>query len=103
MSSASVAPTPAVAASKATPHGTVRGATASGRRHLAWLVGGFVLAFAVPYLLADRLELGKDLYYGLYGAAVIALCAAWMRDTQQLLTALVSRRWRWALALGVFA
>jgi len=35
------------------------------RRHWLWLAAGVALAFAVPFLLADTLELGRDLYYGL--------------------------------------
>ena len=34
-------------------------------RHWAWLGGGFVLAFAVPFLFADLLEINRDLFYGL--------------------------------------
>jgi len=36
----------------------------SGRRHWAWLAGGAVLSFLVPFVLADRIELQRDLYYG---------------------------------------
>ena len=103
MSSASLAPSPLRPAAKAWPDGAVGAELATATRHLAWLSAGLGLSFAVPYLFADRLDLGKDLYYGLYGAAVLTLCAAWMRDTHQSLAALVSRRWRWALLLGGLA
>ena len=80
----------------------VAGVTAA-KRHLAWLAGGVVVSFCVPFLLADQLELSRDLYYGLYGAIVVALCAGWMRDTGQSLRALVTRHLRWALGLGLAA
>jgi hypothetical protein len=34
-------------------------------RHWAWLATGFVLAFAVPFLFADLLEINRDVFYGL--------------------------------------
>ena len=71
------------------------------RRHVAWLVGGMALAFLVPYVLADRIGLARDLYYGLYAAAVMALFAGWAHDTGESLRAMVSRRWRLAVLLGV--
>ena len=40
--------------------------------HWAWLAGGLMYAFAVPYVLADVLEIDRDLFYGLYALAVIA-------------------------------
>ena len=49
--------------------------------HWAWLAGGFVLAFAVPYVLADVLAINRDLFYGLYALAVIGLFASWSRST----------------------
>ncbi len=69
--------------------------------HWAWLAGGAVLAFAVPFLLADRLELDRDLYYGLYALAVAALFAGWARSTGYDLGAAVARRWPWAVGLGI--
>ena len=33
--------------------------------HWAWLAGGFLLAFAVPFVLADTLAINRDLFYGL--------------------------------------
>ena len=49
--------------------------------HWAWLAGGFALAFAVPYVLADVLAINRDLFYGLYALAVIGLFALWARST----------------------
>ena len=41
--------------------------------HWAWLAGGFVLAFAVPYVFADVLEINRDLFYGIYAISVVGL------------------------------
>jgi hypothetical protein len=73
---------------------------ASARRHLGWLAGGMAVAFLVPFVLADRLELTRDVYYGIYAAAVAALFVGWARDTRQSLRAMVTRRPRLTLALG---
>jgi xanthine/uracil permease len=73
----------------------------SARRHLLWLAGGMVVAFLVPFLLADRLGLERDLYYAVYVAVVLGLFVAWARDTRQSLREMVVRRWRLAAALGV--
>ena len=69
------------------------------RRHWLWLIAGFPFAFAVPFLLADTLDLDRDLFYGLYALAVAGFVAAWARDTR------LTRQdfwwnWRWGLALG---
>ncbi len=69
--------------------------------HWAWLAGGFVFAFAVPFLFADVLEINRDLFYGLYAISVIGLILAWARSTGYDLVAAVKRRWILALALGV--
>jgi len=69
--------------------------------HWAWLGGGFVVAFAVPFLLADVLEINRDLFYGLYALAVGGLFALWSRSTGYDLVAAVKRRWFAALVLGL--
>jgi hypothetical protein len=69
--------------------------------HWAWLAGGFVVAFAVPYLFADVLEINRDLFYGLYAAAVTGLFWLWSRSTGYDLVAAVRRRWLAALLLGL--
>ena len=69
--------------------------------HWAWLAGGFVLAFAVPFLFADLLEINRDLFYGLYAVAVFGLIGLWARSTGYDLVAAVKRRWMWAVGLGV--
>jgi hypothetical protein len=62
------------------------------------------MAFLVPFVLADRLDLQRDVYYGLYMAAVVGLFVAWARDTGQSLGEMCARRWKWAVGLGlVFA
>ena len=68
--------------------------------HWAWLAGGLAFAFAVPYVLADVLELNRDLFYGLYALGVFALFALWSRSTGYDLVAAVKRRWLAALLLG---
>ena len=71
------------------------------RTQLFWLGGGLVLAFLVPYLLADRLDVPRDLYYALYGAFTVGLFAAWARATGQALGEMLRRRLLVAVALGV--
>jgi len=76
---------------------------ATPRRHLAWLAGGLALSFAVPFLFADQLGMQRDLYYGIYALATAGIWAAWLRDTGQSLGAIVHRRWRLAVGLGLAA
>ena len=73
----------------------------SARRHLAWLGAGLVVGFLVPFLFADVLHLPRDLYYGIYLVAVLALFVLWARTTGQRLDVMLRRRWRLAVALGV--
>jgi hypothetical protein len=69
--------------------------------HWAWLAGGFVLAFAIPFLFADLLAINRDLFYGLYAVAVFGLIGLWARSTGYDLVAAAKRRWMWAVGLGV--
>ena len=71
--------------------------------HWAWLAGAFVLAFAVPYVLADVFAINRDLFYGLYALAVIGLFAAWSRMTGYDLVAASKRHWIAALLLALAA
>jgi hypothetical protein len=71
--------------------------------HWAWLAGGFVLAFAVPYLLADVLEINRDLFYGIYALSVVGLFWLWSQSTGYDLMEAVKRRWLAALLLGLAA
>jgi hypothetical protein len=69
--------------------------------HWAWLGVGFVVAFTLPFLLADVLEINRDLFYGLYAVAVLGLIGSWARSTGYDLVAAVKRHWLWAVGLGV--
>jgi hypothetical protein len=71
--------------------------------HWFWLAGGLVTAFAVPYVLADVLEINRDLFYGVYALAVGGLFAAWSRSTGYDLVAATKRHWVTALLLGLAA
>ena len=71
--------------------------------HWAWLAGSFALAFAVPYLFADVLEINRDLFYGLYAVAVIGLFALWSRSTGYDLAAASKRHWVATTLLGLAA
>ena len=84
------------------PHSARPRGASMRRRHILWLAAGFPFAFAVPFLLADTLELNRDVFYGLYAAAVACFVTAWGRHTgftRQDFT----RRWRWGLVLGALA
>jgi len=68
-----------------------------------WLLGGLVLAFGVPFVLADLAGLQRDLYYALYVASVFTFAGLWARQTQQPIRTFLTRRWQWAVPLGVLA
>jgi D-alanyl-D-alanine carboxypeptidase len=68
--------------------------------HWTWLAVGFVVAFAVPFLLADRFEIHRDVFYGLYAITALGLVGLWARSTGYHLEAAVRRRWPLAAALG---
>jgi hypothetical protein len=69
--------------------------------HWAWLAGGFGMAFALPFLLADVLEINRDLFYGVYALVVVGLFALWSRATGYDLVTALRRRWRLAVVLGL--
>ena len=52
------------------------------------------------FVLADLLEIHRDLYYGLYAIAVLGLIGLWARATGYDLEAAVKRRWPLAVGLG---
>lgn len=81
--------------------GTLSAERPTSRRHLAWLAGGMAMSFLVPFLLADQLGLPRDLYYGIYIAAVAGLFVGWARDTGQPLREMCTRHWPWAAGLGL--
>jgi hypothetical protein len=64
-------------------------------------MGGMAGSFLVPFVLADQLGLQRDVYYAVYVAGVVGLFVGWARDTRQPLKAMLARRWRLALGLGV--
>ncbi len=82
---------------------SARSSEGTPRRHFAWLVGGLAVAFLVPYVLADRIGLQRDVYYGVYAAAVAGLFVGWSRDTGQSVREMCARRWKLAVALGLVA
>jgi hypothetical protein len=85
----------------AAPSPARAGHRVTARRHLAWLLGGMAVAFLVPFVVADRLELERDLYLVIYVAAVVGLFAGWAHDTRQSPAEMIARRWRLAVGLGI--
>lgn len=69
--------------------------------HWAWLAGGVVFAFLVPFVLADVLDLNRDLFYGVYALSVVALFWAWSRSTGYDLVEAMRRRLLMAVILGL--
>lgn len=69
--------------------------------HLAWFAAGAVLAFTVPYVGTTVLDLHHDVYLGIYVTFVVALLAAYVRATGLDAGALVRRRWKPSVAIGV--
>ena len=99
MASTAAPPRPTRISAAATPSPAVHPARA--RRHLAWLLGGMAVAFLVPFVVADKLGLQRDIYLIVYVAAVVGLFLAWARDTGQSLREMFTRRWRLAIGLGI--
>lgn len=66
-----------------------------------WLSAGLVMGFLVPFIFADVLDLPRDLYYGVYAAAVITFIASWVSATDQQIGEMLHRRWPLAVTLGV--
>jgi hypothetical protein len=75
----------------------------AAREQLRWIVGGLALGFLVSFVFADLIEVPRDLYYAIYGLAVMTFFWAWTRATHQRLGEMIRRRWVLALALGVAA
>ena len=57
--------------------------------------------FVVPFVFADGLRLPRDVYYGIYVAAVLGFFVLWARATGQRFEVMLRRRWRLAVVLGV--
>jgi hypothetical protein len=67
----------------------------------AWIAGGLVFSFLVPFVLADRLGLQRDLYYGVYVVLLGGFLAGWLRSTEVSLHQFVVHNWRRGLLLGL--
>lgn len=70
-------------------------------QQIRWLACGLALGFLVPFVFADRLGVQRDLYYGMYAVSVVGFFMLWARATGQSIAAMVRRRWRPAVALGL--
>jgi hypothetical protein len=101
MGSTATVSRPAGPTASVSPESTSATPRVSARRHFAWLIGGMAVAFLVPLVIADQLGLQRDVYYGIYAGAVVALFVGWARDTGQPLREMIARRWRIALGLGL--
>ena len=75
--------------------------TISAAVEVRWLVGGLVFAFLVPFVFADLLHLQRDAYLAIYVCSLALLVAAWAHQTQQPIREFLTRRWQWALLLGI--
>jgi hypothetical protein len=75
--------------------------TARAHAHWEWLIAGLVLAFALPYLLTDLTTINRDLYYGIYAAAVFGFFALWLRYAVDQPSPLLTRNWELGLLLGI--
>jgi hypothetical protein len=67
----------------------------------AWLGGGALLAFLVPFLFADLIGISRDLYYAIYSLSVFVFFGAWIRSSDLDVREFFSRNWKWAVALGI--
>jgi hypothetical protein len=76
-------------------------AVAASRRQLPWLVAGAAMAFLIPFVFTDVLNVNRDLYYGIYVAAVFGFTALWLRYTTESPRSILTRNWRWGVVLGV--
>jgi hypothetical protein len=70
---------------------------------LGWLVAGLALSFAIPFVGSDVLVLPLTLYYLVYFVLVLAFLGAYVRFTGVDVGAMIRRRWRLSLVLGLFA
>jgi hypothetical protein len=68
---------------------------------LRFLAGGALLAFALPFVLTDLVTIDRDLYYGVYAASVFALFALWLRSAGRPVRQVLTRNWRYGVALAV--
>ena len=75
--------------------------SAVAAQQVRWLAGGLALGFLVPFVFADRLNVQRDLYYGIYAVSVAVFFVLWARATGQSIAEMVRRRWVLAVALGL--
>lgn len=68
---------------------------------LHWFVRAAALGFSVPFLGSSVLGLQHDVYLGIYFAAVLTLCAAYVVATRLDLRATFVRHWKLGVALGL--
>ncbi len=68
---------------------------------LRWFAAAAVLGFAVPYIGSSLLGLQHDVYLGIYFAAVLGLCAAYVVATGLDLRATFTRHWKAGVLLGL--
>ncbi|MGZ4353453.1 MAG: hypothetical protein ACXVZ4_07900 [Gaiellaceae bacterium] len=79
------------------------GRAISARAEMLWLVRGLALAFVVPYVFTDLVQVPRDAYYAIYVVAVFGFVGVWARQTQAPLRAFLTRGWRLGVPLGVAA
>ncbi len=77
--------------------------TISAGLEVRWLIGGLVFAFALPFVFTDVVHVNRDAYLAIYVCSLGAFVAVWAHQTQQPIRALLLRRWRWGLLLGLVA
>jgi D-alanyl-D-alanine carboxypeptidase len=89
----------------AAPSSAVRVGASPGTRawdaQWAWLAGGALLAFALPFVLTDLIAIDRDLYYGILIASVFGFFALWLRRTSEDPLAALTHHWRAGVALGL--
>ena len=69
----------------------------------AWLGGGALFAFLVPFVFADVIGVSRDLYYAIYSVSVFVFFAAWVRASGVNVREFAGRNWKWSVALGLVA
>jgi hypothetical protein len=66
----------------------------SRHRHWRWLGAGLVLFFLIPFAFTDLISLNRDLYYGIYIAAVFGFVGAWIGCANESPRRVLTRNWR---------
>jgi hypothetical protein len=68
---------------------------------LRWLAAAALIGFAVPFLGSSVLELHHDVYLGIYVIVVLGFLTAYARATALDVGAVVRRRWKLGVVLGI--